>query len=269
MFEPDLTTLRPPSERNAFELENARRSSLVATAQEQGAQLGLPFSQYTIDLATSGLDTAGYRIAAKGQKLIYRREGSAPSGRLHVDVGGRLLDLYPGASIKVPFEGLTVFRSERSGAVGNAKLIVCSRGDVDFIEPQTDVAGEDLTPVDLLGAVGAGTFVAVAEDTQPSGAAPTGSFVHTGWKKLRVTIDGQAANTLTETDIIWWTREPNSGVWFEQGESLQHISDSQATGYRYRTFTINVTGNGRMCPEIRTLLPAAQTQLGFAIQGIE
>src|SRR5687768_5640462 len=93
------------------------------------ASRGLPFSQYLIDLSRANIETTGERIAAKGERLIYRQEGSNPAGRLHVDVGGRVEDLYPGAVLEVPFEGLTVVRSPRSAAVGYARLIVCASRD--------------------------------------------------------------------------------------------------------------------------------------------
>lgn len=266
-MEPTTEEMLTPSVRfgNAIELE--RQVELQRLAG-RSARVGFPFTQPLIDLSATAIETAGQRVATKGERIIYRREGSNPNGRLIIDVGGRLEDFYPGMVLTFPFDGFTVIRAPRSAAVGYAKLIVCTELDVNAHEPLT-LPGEDLAPVNLLGNAGAGTFVLVVEDTQPSGAAPAGSFVASGWSKVRVTIDGQASNTLESVDLVPWFREPNSGIWFEQGGAMISLPDSQATAYRYRTFVMSTIGTGRMFLEIRNLAPGGGSALSFAVEGLE
>ncbi len=234
----------------------------------QEMDLGNPFSEYKINLADTGVGTTGKAIDSRGYGLLYRKEGSNPQGRLTIKVAGQITDLAPGMMFKGAFRDLVVLRATRSAQVGYANIIVFQT-PMAFLNEPSEQVGELLQPVALLGDASAGTFVAVAENTQPSGVNPTGSFDVTGWSKIRLFIDGQAANTLTSTDLIPWLQPyPTGGIWYEQGEARFTVPDSISSAYRYRMIELGVGGRGLLYFEIRSLLPAGQTQLGFAVEGI-
>lgn len=207
------------------------------------------------------------QYSVMGYGIVYRRNGSAAGGRLTVAFGAELRDIKPGDSLEGPFREFSLVRSSTSAVVGNIELVVLKRPDVSYLENETFV--ETSSASDLLGDVATPTWVSVSENTQPSGAAPTGSFLVNGVKRIRVLIDGAAANTLTSTDLIPWYYDSTLALWFEQGTERVGVPDSAATAYRYRVVTLPVTGGGRMFLEIRNLLPAAATALSFIVQGIE
>lgn len=231
---------------------------------------GQPFDVKVIDMAAAGIDTAGQRIGG-GHKLIFLKDGSTVGARLDVAFGGSpsTIPLAPGQTVRCRFSDAQVVRNARSAVKGTAKLLVVRDAQADYTEDLSAGDSGLLAAVDLIGTASSSTFVAVAEDTQPSGAAPQGSFNVTGFKTLRVLVDGQAANTLTTADLIPWSRDPDSGLWFEGGGELVSVPDSASSGYRYRSFLMSVRGFGLMFFEIRNLLPAGATQLGFIVQGVE
>lgn len=249
--------------------EEAVRSRNQARAPISSSA-GSPFSTHRFNLADSGIDTAGKALKTPGFALLYRREGSAPSGKLRLELGGELVDFSPGMFIRAEFEQVHVFRGARSGQAGFANLVVFTSPDATLEELYDTVPGEPFEPVDLLGSSTAGTFITVAEDTQPSGAAPAGSWLASGWRRFRVLIDGEsAAANATSFDLIPWVRDPNSGIWFEQGTARIGVPDSAGTGYRYRELILEVEpAEGLMFLEIRNLLAAGRTGLGFIVQGI-
>lgn len=231
---------------------------------------GLPFMQRSIDLSEAGVDTAGKNLRVPGFALLYRREGSAPGGKLKLSLGGDFVDFCPGMFIRATFDQVTVIRAARGAQAGFAQLVVFTDPDATLEELYDVIPGEPFEPVDLLGSSVAGTFVAVTEDTQPSGAAPAGSWLATGWRRFRVLIDGTtAAAAATSFDLIPWVRDPNSGIWFEQGVQRIGVPDSGATGYRYREVILETEpAEGLMYLEIRNLLAAGRTGLGYIVQGI-
>ncbi len=241
------------------ELERLSKQSAIPL-NRRGA-----FSTEVLDLSSASLaSTAGVQVDRTGFGLLYRRQGSSPGGRLLLNIGGRIEDVRPGDYFQGYFDSFQVFRNTGSANVGEAQLLIFTQPDAFYWEAPVAVGQQ--TPVYLLGS--SSSFVTVAENTQPSGAAPTGSFDPTGYRNLRLEIDGQAANTLTTVDLIPWVRDPNSALWFEQGTERISIPDSDSTAYRYRVVNVPVIGNGLMFFEIRNLLPAGQTQLGFNVQGL-
>ncbi len=232
-------------------------------------QAGLPFVSDTLDLGDATFIANGKVMGVQGEKLIFMRDGSTAGARLDVEIGGTFLGLSPGSRIEMPFRGFTVKRNAQSAVKGKARILVVKNERANFIEDAANGGLSLLAPVDLLGDSKAGTYVTVAEDTQPSGAAPQGSFNATGFKRVRVYVDGQAANTLESVTLVPWVRDPDTGLWSEQGIESFDLPDSVATAYRYRVFTFTVKTFGLMFFEVRSLLPAGATQLGFIVQGVE
>lgn len=247
-------------------LVGQEQRELDQAAEHRPLAEGPGWYEWPINLADTALDTLGQSRPVSGYGLLYRKIGSSPNGRLNLVAGRELVDFAPGAELIAPFRELQVVRSPRSGTIGIARLIVLTRPDVKYREPDV-VPGSPRDPVYLLGSSSA--YVAVPEDTQPAGAAPAGSFQIAGWKRLLVELDGGAANTLTTTDLIPWTRDPDSTLWQENGADLVNVPDSAATGYRYRSFILNVAGSGLMFLEIRNALPAGLTEIGMKVKGLE
>lgn len=236
---------------------------------------GSPFLDFPYDLAT--INTAGVAgVPADefgGVKVIYRREGSAPGGRLNFVSAGRVTRLYPGCWFKAPVNGGVLQIAENSATVGTALFTIIKNEGYDFREPPYDV--QPASPTSLLGSVDAAgtfTFVTVAENTDPSGsAAPTGSFNVTGFKRIRLLINTlSAAANATSFDLIPWSNPtPTVDNWFEQGTQRVSVPDTDATGGLLRVVTFDVAGRGLMYFSIRNLLAAARTGLNFMVQGIE
>lgn len=115
-----------------------------------------------------------------------------------------------------------------------------------------------------------GGGAAVVNGVATATASSSTSFIVTGWKRVRVLIDmASGGANATSVDLIPWFREGNSALWYEQGGERISIPDTALTGGQYRVVTIPVLGIGRMHLEIRNLLAAARTSLGFIVQGIE
>lgn len=226
------------------------------------------FTDHLIDLSATGINTTGYTVDSAGYGIIYRREGSNPQGRLNLDIGGVVYDFYPGAAIKGYFTKATAIRSARSSTVGPARLVVLGRSDAEFIEPSVELPGEPVSPVDLLGNSVTPTWVTVPENTQPAGATPAGSFITTGWKTIRLLLDINDGTAGTSLDIVPWVREPNSGLWFEQGTQRVSIPDSDTTAYRYRVVTFDTFGAARMYFQPVLVLPAGVVNINQIAQGL-
>lgn len=226
---------------------------------EQSAGFGRAF----FDLATLGTPQL---VTKAGYGLIYRKSGSAPGGRLDLDVGGKVVSLAPGSVLRGPFRQFELARSAESAQAGRVELVVLTRPDVDLEEPQ-DLENMPAAPASLLGTVAdtGVTYVAVNENTRPAGS-PAYAFSIDGWRRLRVMVN---AVGLESAEIVWWTKY--GGVWFENDTSNLTVISLPASGVAYatRSFILNVAGRGQMAPEVRNLLPAALTALEFAVEGLE
>lgn len=260
-----MSETRPIIELMFDQQDAMARGSVRRELEQRPRRPVTPPAQKIFDLA----NLANYvPVALPGFALIYRRGGqSSPAGRVTVNMGGEFQNLEPGDRLDGYFEGFQVKRGDDSAAVGKAELVIITDRDADFIEPiEKNVPSADAAK--LLGNVDTGTFVTLAEDTQPSGT-PANQFDTTGWKKIRVYVDGQAANTMTSADFIPWNKDAASR-WNEQGEAMKSIPDSASSGYRYRSFVFELEPkSGVMAFELRNLLPAGQTQVGIIVEGIE
>lgn len=236
----------------------------------------LPISSPThfpINLGASGINTTGYLISTPGYALIYKKDGSANGGRLDVECdGGKISDFAPGQVLRGYFDKLVLRRADRSSLSGLANLLVVTRPDFDLDELDGDAPGaHPFAPVDLWGDSRAGTFQAVTEDAQASGASD--GFDVTGYKRIRVIVDTRTGGVnATSFTIIWYFRESNTGLWAENGVAGRvDVPDSLPTGERYRIFEQEIRCSGRMYPFVPSslLLAAGRTGLSFIVQGIE
>jgi hypothetical protein len=234
-----------------------------------------PFSHNPLDLslADSGngfikrLDTPGYR-------LLYKREGSTPGGRLDIpELGVR--DFYPGEYIEGYFEGFGVFRSARSTLLGTAVLVVHTSPDVQRNEPNIILPGETFPAVDLLGTTRTQTYVTVLVDTIPALVGQAGSFDVTGIKLIRVHVDGNdGALILQSIQIRPWFFDTTLARWGEVGTeaiALPDVSPALDANRRFRSFVVPLTGAaGRLFLEPLSVgaLPAAQANLKYIVQAI-
>jgi hypothetical protein len=231
------------------------------------------------------LIAAGGSVAfGGGEKLIYQQAGSHPGGMLRIDLGsGELQDIAPGTKITTPFPSVNVRLSPSSIRAGNARLVIFSDPADDIVEP---AFVRPPPPVFLSStAVGDGSFT-IPENVQPTTVDDIWDV--TGWRRLRVFVDGGAANTLTTVTLIPWFYLPwlkgTTAKLFEQGLGTIALPDSGATGYRYRVFELDLVGMvataaydpNNLTPsavfmslEIRDLLPAAATQLILYVYGVE
>lgn len=232
----------------------------------------------TVDLAaTAGGDwanlAAGVARQETGVGMLLLRAGSNPGARLELAVNGQSISktLQPGQRLRGAFNGFTVKRAVGCARVGRAFLVIFTKPEADLSEPAVmDAVG----PIDLLGVTDPSTgepvtYVNVAEDTDPAGAAPTGSFDISGWSLLRVLIDGNTAGgNFTTSDLVPWNDPGYAGNWHEQGIDRISIPDSDTSGQRFRSFTLPVAGRGLMYLVPRNLQAAARTGLNLIVQGL-
>lgn len=228
-----------------------------------------------VDLTSASVQSAELELKVPGYALRMLRHGSNPGARMQLKFGGNLASksFAPGHCVKGGFSNAKVKLSPGSAQVGKATIAVLTEQQCDYTE---DLIISAIGPVDLLGATDLTTgapvsFVTVAEDTDPAGANPTGSFDGSGWELLRVMVDGQsAAANFTTADVVFWQTPSIGGtVWFECGtDGRYQIPDTDTTGGRYRSFTVGWAGRGQGYPAVRNLLAAARTGLGFIIQGL-
>lgn len=276
MRQPTASAHRQEIGRRISEIESHESVASMLRSAEAKPEYPLDkargFAVYDLDLSapanTKDSELAGTgRNLEGGYGLLYRKRRSSPGGILEIPTFD-LPDFAPGDVIEGFFEQCVVKRSSRSAQVGRAQLLIFTRPDVRLVEPP-EVRGLLYDPIDLLGTSSTPTFISVTEDTQPSGASPTGSFSISGARRIRVLMDGRTGGVdATEWDVIWWHREPNSAIWYEVGTERISIPDSAATGYRYRSFLYEVRGNGLLYPEVRNLLAAARTGVGFIVQAV-
>lgn len=232
------------------------------------------FHDVPVNLATlAAAGAAGLPFTQKGVKLIYRRMGSNPGGRIDFVSAGRITQLYPGCRLEAPFDGGTFVIGQGSSAVGEALFTVVKLEGYDFNEPQGDVNNPTSENTYVLGSssdAGVITYVGVVEDTDPSGAAPTGAFTINGFTGLIILIDGlSAAGNATSFDLVPWYDPNRDGDWHEQGTERISVPDSDTSGQRYRVVAIKIQNCiGDMYFAIRNLLAAGRTGLAFAIIGV-
>ncbi len=216
---------------------------------------GMPFRPVVFNLseltlAGSANATPRY-VGFSGSKLVYRREGSHPGGRLLLRAGGDLRQLYPGCVVTGPFTGREeVFLDTNSAPAGQVSLEMVGGepGRFNFEEPQVDV--QQSIPSVLLGSVNGvapdlvKTYVPVAPATLPTGtqdALPAGAFCITGTSMLRVEI--VLTGGVKEFTLVPYFSE-GDGVWYDNSSQAYLVPDSAPSAQANRVLLMPVTGNG-------------------------
>lgn len=262
----------------ALATEFARRlgEAQVPAVPERALNEVGAFDEAVVSLAT--LAAAGEQqlpFNKKGVRLIYRKMGSNPGGRLDFISAGRITQLYPGCRVEAPFDGGIMKLGQGSSQVGDALFTIVKLEGYDFREPYSE-GGAGSVPqssnIFLLGSNAGGTitYVTVAENTDPSGAQPTGAFMANGFSGLVLLIDGQsAAANATSFDLIPWFDPNRDGDWHEQGTQRISVPDSDSSGFRYRVVAYAIQPvNGDVYFSVRNLLAAARTGLNMAVIGV-
>lgn len=226
-----------------------------------------------LDLSDAALtQKGGYSVNETGYGVVFLRRGSHPGARLKLNIGGELRSFAPGDSLYGYFEELKLERGDNSATSGPYLLAIIRHPSARYVESPASVA--TLPPVTLLGTFGPTgvptAYTTVAEDTDPSGAAPTGAFDVSGFSAIRVFVDtNSGGGNATSFDLVpWYNPSQTAAGWHEQGTERVAVPDTDTTGGQYRVVVFNVTGTGRMYLSIRNLLAAGRTGLGFAVQGI-
>lgn len=228
-----------------------------------------------VDLSDpTGALAVGQPMSQDGWSIRFLRSGSSPGARLELSFDGNPVNknFTPGQEVGGGFKGFTLKRAASSSRVGFARLAISTSPLAWCAE---DFRQDVVQPQALLGSLNPdgspNTYVTVAEDTDPSGVAPVGSYDFSGWNDLAYLIDGQsAAGNFTTADIVFWTDPGYLGNWHEEG-TLSRISipDSDTSGARYRSFMRSVRGTGREYPAVRNLQAIARTGLGFIVIGVD
>jgi hypothetical protein len=230
---------------------------------------GFAVEEFNLSVFTAGSPSRPIERTCFG--LYYSPRGSAAGGLLQVSVGGTLKTFGPGDRITGWIERFELSRAPGSVTTGTVQLVLLQSPFVNIETYPGATAAAAAT--DLLGsfpANGSPTFGALqAEDTDPSGLNPAGSFSISGFSKIRVLIDtlSNAANA-TSFDLVPWFSPNSDANWFEQGTERVSVPDTDTSGGRYRVLVFSVSGRGQMYLAIRNLLAAARTGLSFIVQGI-
>ncbi len=247
---------------------SSRINAAPAQIQEQ------KFIDVPINLANADLAGSGLALPFGGYEISYLRRTSTPGGLLQLADTGAAKPFAPGDKVELAFPaGQLLKLATGSVAAGTAMLRIAQLPLAKFHEYQGD--NINITPTALLGSItaaGAVTFVTVAKDVIPSGAA-TGSFSISGWSTILVLIDTtSAAGTATTFDLVPWYQPPGlaaSAVWFEQGTERVSVPDTNVSGGQYRVVAIDLTrAQGNLYLAINNLLAAGRTGLGLCVLGV-
>lgn len=227
-----------------------------------------------------------------GKEVIFLREGSHPGARFTIVSGGVIAGIYPGCRFKVPLTGAQLLLNNYGASNGYGAVIsspytapgsdnlflfqpgqqsavfrVIKNDGFDFQEPPYKV--DQSTPIVILADAITGLSTFVAKDTPPADEASNGAFEITGWERIRIMIDtfSNGANA-TSFELVPWVDPIRGGIYYQQGTERIYVPDTDVTAGRYRILDVAVCGYGVMYFEIRNLLSASRTGLGFWIWGI-
>lgn len=221
-------------------LDVALRSAQVGPVPGPTADVGAPFHEVVINLAESGIATAGRTIPGRGYGIVYKRAGSSPAGRLRVKIGASVEDFCPGSRIRGTFDSVTFIRTgpttDPASAAGSgaqlAKLIILASPDADYMEPEEPAAGELRLSCDLLG-----RYMSDGSVESLTTAVPAGlnlAFDVTGWNRIRIFLhDYNSPGLLTSITLIPWNAPPivggYLGAWHEWGAAKIAVPDTTPT----------------------------------------
>lgn len=248
-------------------LELARRTPLEGSSKNLWHVEEVDLTKANVDLKTGGFG------------VVALKNGSHPGARvaLTLNEGNVIHQFGPGSECGGPFETLRLVREPGSARLGILYLVVLDSPWASFKEGPVGA----LAPIELLGSkdskLPAGyTFVAVAAATDPANATPavTGAFDATGFKKIRVSIDGRDAGVdFSTADLVPFTSPDYTaaagGTWFKQEDQRAGLTDNDGTANRYRVIDLEVQGEGWMYLAIENMTGANVVGLSFYVQGIE
>lgn len=190
---------------------NKQANSIIdqaGLAQPTDLSSGSPFLDFPFDLGvinTAG--TAGIPANFSGAKVLYRREGSTPGGRLTFQSGGRVFRIYPGCSFDAPVTGGVLTLATNSVTAGTALFTVIKLKGYDFMEPPFGVApptlGSSITGGVPVGPSGAGTQaynsaagnIPIADTDGVSLAGVTGA---------RAFVESNGGSVIQAGTLRWW-----------------------------------------------------------------
>lgn len=256
------------------ELDASLAQSVQKATAANAASASLPFQDFPIDLATlNTAGVAGLPFNLSGVRLIYRREGSAPGGRIDYVSGGRLTRMYPGCVVDAPLGAGNLYIASGSCIVGTALFTVVQLPGYDYREPIGNNVIVSVPPNLNLNA-----SKTIVKDTDPTGATPVGSFDPTGFEYVRAIIDTQTGGVgAVSFDLVPWVRDDlapsymgaSANTWFEQGNERISVPDTiTSSGGRYRAVTFSVVGKGIMAFAVNNLQLPARTGLDVIFEGI-
>lgn len=180
---------------------------------------GSPFLDIPIDLAavnTAG--NAGVPVSSfNGQKVIYRKEGSTPGGRLNFISAGRVTRLYPGCYFDAPVTGGTLQIATNSVASGTALFTIIKSKGYDFFEPPYGLSPPILLPGAGPGSVGP-AGVATQAYNSAAGNIPTAAtdgLSLAGVTGVRANIVSAVGSTISAAELHWWQFDTVSQLWGE------------------------------------------------------
>lgn len=233
--------------RAAVESAVAAENSKVLSQVAAGSPDTIGVADQEFDLSDSRLTSGqGLPLALSGQKLIYRREGSNPGGRLLVSFGSVVRGFYPGCVIESPVDsGALLLREANSADKGPVRLTVVKKKLTDFVEPDVDVP--IVGPGNLVGTVTGAkpnltfNYASIAA-VAPSGVPGAAAAQITGYKVVRILIDMGGTATGDLTLVPWYSL--GSGRWFVQYDQAFVLPDPGVADRRYRVATFQVAGDG-------------------------
>jgi len=237
--------------REVAALDQQRRAGILSLQQTPKQELtygdvGLPFEQITVDLSATAT-SSGFVVDRPGVALNYRRENSNPAGRLTIDMGGTLIDFYPGQRLEMPFNRFGVALASRSPAKGVAQLVLEKKEGYRWQEPHLLYSpGEDFQPFDLLGTLVGSTFASVPINTQPAGVVTTLAFQVTGLEKVALYLDmnpDAAGGNFGSVDFEPWFLDDKTQRWWSQPSETFTVPDANSTS-RFRVYLLDVNGTG-------------------------
>lgn len=191
--------------------------------------VGNPFTPETLDLSSSSPRI----VAGSGYGVQFRREGSAPGGRVNITIGGSTFpDLYPGSVLNVPFSGgFTAERSSSSVLSGTAKLIILRSPGATFDEPPSVSSPVWNNPGALIGP-GGGVAQTHNHATANAPATDTDGVSLVGVSAVRITIKALNGLAFTAGSMrLWW----HDGVQWFQGYEDSDVTLRTGTGSDVQT----------------------------------
>lgn len=225
---PKGLALIPPSEAphtpNPFEV---KATSVAKATQEAGQTFPSVTDAWNpfVELLVQLLEIPGpppfassaqipLQVNLSGERLHYRRSGSAPGMRLTLQVGAQLINFRPGMTLVAPFSNFTILRRQlalpfdlaqlTNGVFqGRAEFIISKKRDYVFEEGLTSGDEPYCRPTNLMGQFDKGVTGSknFAPDPVVFGAGGGGPVVVplAGFRRIRVYVLGAGSTAFAPT----------------------------------------------------------------------